>query len=279
MSWVEEWQRMRVDGFRRLIVSADRAAEIQRRQPYDDVGRPLGISTGRLSRWIAPKIRVPKKLRAQSEKDLAKFGLSLQQQKLQDTQSVIVPVREGTPEAAGATVEGFDRHTFDKPVGVLSDNSGVLSRLDDSDLFRGNSQRSVTNQLAFSIVRTREHHRRIPDWARNDAQLRDVISAMYPKWTTHKNWQERAEKAAAVLYKYFRALEHTETIAQELFPDVDLPVALRKVEYKIAKAREVGEQLFAKAVTEFSAGHSHGAPCVGPMQPGTASEEPGTEAA
>jgi hypothetical protein len=134
MCRVEEWERIRFAALQKLIVSTERAAEIQRRQPYNDVGRPLVISTGKASGWTASKIRIPRKLREQSENALAKYGLSLQQQKLQEApQGVIVPVFETTPKCGGTTVEGFEGYAFAKYLSLLSDSSGIFSMLDGSD--------------------------------------------------------------------------------------------------------------------------------------------------
>jgi hypothetical protein len=239
MSSVEQWERIRFVGLQKLIVSAERAAEIQRRQPYTDVGRPLGISTGNVSRWIVQKIRVPKKLREQSEKALGKHGLSLQQQKLQEApHAIFIPVLEDTQKYAGATVERFDLNAFAKHSSVLSDTSGIFSLLDNKDLFRGNSQKSLTRQLSFSVVRTRKYERLVPGWMWFDRQFWTVIEAIYPKWKRNELWRERAAKTAAVLYRYFKVLEPTLAIAE------DLGMSVRGVENTVARARKMGEQLF-----------------------------------
>jgi hypothetical protein len=239
MSSVEEWERIRFASLQKLIVSAERAAEIRRRQPYNDVGRPLGISTGKVSRSTVQPIRIPKNLREQSEKALAEFGLSLQQQKLQEApQAIFVPVFKATAKCAGATVENFDAHAFAKHLGLLSDNSGISSLLDNADLFRGNSHKSLAGQLAFSVVRTRKYERMIPEWAQSNRDFRSVVEAMYPKWNQGQCWRKRAAKAAAVLYRYLKVLEPTLAIAE------DLGMSVRGVENTVARARKMGEQLF-----------------------------------
>jgi len=222
---VEEWEQIRAAGLRKLIVSPERAADIQGIQTFEDIGRPLHIAMGGMSHRIAPKIRVPKKLREKTEKQLAMFGLSLQQQKLQDTQTVFVPVPEGAPKSAGITIEGIDRHAFDAFDGKSTQCSDKIT---------------FAEAKRFGRVRTREYERLIPGWICYDSQLQSVIEAMYPKWNKNQRWRKRAAKTAAVLYKYFRVLESTEAIGE------GLELSVRQVENIIARARKVAKQQFPK---------------------------------
>jgi hypothetical protein len=110
-------------------------------------------------------------------------------------------------------------------------------------IFRGGqSRKSIAFEEAkrFVPVRTREYERLIPDWVCYNGQLRSVIEAIYPKWNEHERWRKRAAKTAAVLYRYFRVLESTEAIGE------DLNLSVRQVENTVAMARKVAEQLFPK---------------------------------
>jgi tetratricopeptide (TPR) repeat protein len=91
---LEEWQELRIAGLSRLIVSPERSKEIQQRQPYADIGRPFYKGgQGSENGWSSPRIRIDRQIHKSWESKLSKFGLSLQQQKLQNTQDVVVPLR------------------------------------------------------------------------------------------------------------------------------------------------------------------------------------------
>ena len=268
---LEEWQTLRIAELRRLIVSPERAGEIQQVQPCDDTGRPFYTSAGgQQNGWRTPNIRIDNQTRKNWESQLGKFGLSLQQQKLQNTQDVVVPFPDVNvfgiePEAHrcwGPKCEicnarnceicvpsylptpRYDRHVFERvPQTRLSGrkiawiDQAKKASLDYSDLvFTASYRGKERTRPSFAPVRIREHGRNIPDWAYDDNQLEDLLWEMYPKWQTDNGHHKRAAIALSVLYRYFRQLDHTQTIAE------DLGLNQRAVEYRVAKARKEARQ-------------------------------------
>jgi hypothetical protein len=267
---LEEWQELRIAELRRLIVSPERSKEIQQRQPCADFGRPFykagqGSENGR----CAPRIRIDRQIHKSWESKLSKFGLSLQQQKLQNIQDVVVPLPEVAVFGTDVAVERswsskceicharncrdcvpalaalrYDRHGFERgPQTRLCENKiawidqAKKASLDFSDLVFTASYRSrERTRRSFAPVTIREHARKIPLWAKDDNHLKRLLGEMYPKWQTDSGHHKRAAMLLSVLYRYFRQLDHTQTIAE------DLGLSHRTVEYLVAKARKAARQ-------------------------------------
>jgi hypothetical protein len=267
---LEEWQTLRIAELRRLIVSPERADEIQQVQPCEDIGRPFYTSAGgQQNGRRAPNIRIDNQTRKNWESQLAKSGLSLQQQKLQNTQDVVVPFPNVTlfgrePSAdrcwgpkceicnarnceicppAYLPAPRYDRNAFERVAQTRLGGNKIAwinqakKALDYSDLvFTASYRGKERTRRSFAPVRIREHGRNIPNWACDDNQLEELLWEMYPKWQTDNSHHKRAAIVLSVLYRYFRQLDHTQTIAE------DLGLNQRAVEYRVAKARKASGQ-------------------------------------
>lgn len=90
------------------------------------------------------------------------------------------------------------------------------------------------------IIITRKGRRRsVPDWAEDDAKLREILIRVFPSMMTNTRQRARAGTWARVAYLYYRANRTSSDIAEDT--GMSVPV----VERTIHKLKLAGEGLWA----------------------------------
>ena len=87
---------------------------------------------------------------------------------------------------------------------------------DTSGELRSKFDSNSTFMTGHRIIKTRQHKRRIPDWARDDKQLQKFISRSFPYMNIDTEQYKRAGRWARFIQLYFKLNRTRGQIAEEL---------------------------------------------------------------
>ncbi len=95
----------------------------------------------------------------------------------------------------------------------------------------------------MSLVPSRPHHRKRPDWTLDDSKIRTYLESRYPNWRNNPTELKRAARVAALLYLAFRVG----------LPNPELAEALGLTEgtaqLKVVKERQRADKFFQTSDT------------------------------
>ena len=106
---------------------------------------------------------------------------------------------------------------------------------DTSGELRNHFDSNSTFMTGHRIIKTRQHKRRIPDWAKSDIEIRKMIERSFPYVKTNNDHYRRAARWALFINLYFKMNKTRSEIMDEMGLSYQAVDSLCRAVYRAGK--------------------------------------------